>query len=132
MPGIDLVDGDLLNLIEQEIIDQYEFLLQAPPIRTKGKLRCLFYDGAILEIRHPTPEEYSFHYFFGELIERIDTSPYHPNLPTFPNHHHHLTETNILEDLITIFPGDPVLNTRNFIDYILTNYYPQDSEDNGI
>jgi hypothetical protein len=117
----------IIEQIRLGIFEKYQEYFQSPPILLKGKLRCIFIDGGLLDIHYPQIDEYSFHFMRQSIIERVDTSPYHPNIGTFPNHHHHLEENNIQEDKISIFEGDPLENAINFLKIIIQSYYEETS-----
>ncbi len=78
----------LLQRLGDEVVDRFgEHLLSAPQI-THDALLLEFANGVRLQSRLGGPGEYCLSWRFGDVEQRIDTAPVHPDLATFPNHLH--------------------------------------------
>ena len=64
----------------------------------RGRLRVLFTNGAVLDVRYPTDTSYSFYLNYSSKTFRIDTAPHHEEIGTFPNHCHYEIDDNIIVD----------------------------------
>ncbi|MFV2015060.1 MAG: DUF6516 family protein [Candidatus Heimdallarchaeota archaeon] len=88
------------RFIEIEVIinKRLEKLIQNLSHNIRDRLRVLFRNGAVLDIRYPIETKYSFNLQYRDKVYRIDTAPYHPEIDTFPNHFHNKEEENIILD----------------------------------
>jgi hypothetical protein len=113
------VTEHILFALREIIIKEHGNLLLNEPVMLGRRLRIVLTDGSIVDMRYPVKDEYSFHWQRkdGSII-RIDTAPYHPDINTYPNHKHYLSEENILPDDVTDPLNMPEINCRKFLDYI--------------
>ena len=80
--------SDRYNKIEFILREHFKDRIINVSYGIRGRIRTLFSNHAILDIRYPVNVSYSFYLSYNELIFRIDTSPYHKDIETFPNHCH--------------------------------------------
>lgn len=81
----------------------------------RGRMRVFFKRAAILDIRYPIKNSYSFYLNYKDEMYRIDTAPHHNHLETFPNHCHFKQEPNIIPDKWTNIDFDLEDNIKGII-----------------
>ncbi len=82
------------------------------------RLKLHFPHGAVMEVRYPVENKYSFHLRVGKEVYRIDTAPHHPEIPSHPRHIHFKREDTIIEDRITSFRNSPEENFREVMKWV--------------
>lgn len=89
------------SLIETLIETHFDDSINNISYNIRGRMRVLFKNGAVLDIRYPVDSSYSFYLNYSGKMYRIDTAPHYEKLDTFPQHCHFGTEENILQDIWT-------------------------------
>lgn len=97
---------------------EFRDLLKDLPNVFSDRVQLIFSDNSIMTIRYPLDNKYSFHWQRGTDVYRINTAPYHKNIPSFPRHMHEKTENNVVEDLITDFKNTPEQNLKNVLNWV--------------
>ncbi len=103
-----------------EIITRYGEQLADAPQQSYDAVTLTFANGLAVEIRFASADEYSFQWQSAEQAFRIDTSPLHPELATFPNHLHH-SNGEMRADLFTTPGNPPWENVKAVLDAVLKN-----------
>ncbi len=109
----------LLTLLEFSRIASSEFsdIVRGVEVHD-DRLRLYLQREAILEVRYPVENKYSFHLRINDEIYRIDTAPHHPGIPSYPRHIHFKREEVVVEDRITSFGNTPAENFRKVMRWI--------------
>jgi Family of unknown function (DUF6516) len=88
------------HIIDNDPLDAENFLF---------KIRCELISGQSLQIRLRGVSgsiRYSYQELTDKPLRRWDNAPHFLNLPNFP-HHHHDSDGNVTESLLT---GDPIMD----------------------
>ena len=88
------------DIIDNDPLDAENFLF---------KIRCELIAGQTLQIRLRGVSgsiRYSYQELTDKPLRRWDNAPHYPHLPNFP-HHHHDSQGNVTESLLT---GDPTVD----------------------
>ena len=72
----EVIEDDLFDILREEVTLHQDALIVA------------LSNGVDIELRFCDDDAYSINWRWGDASCRIDTAPLHPELATFPNHHH--------------------------------------------
>ncbi len=107
-----------LIIIAQCAEEHFHEILKEMPIIFSDKVRLVFIDDSYMDIRYPVDSKYSFHWQRKDEMIRIDTSPHHRQLLTYPRHIHMGKENNIVEDTITNIDNNIEENVKCVLGFV--------------
>lgn len=111
----------MLHLALMEALEKrFATVLAVPAKLSQDALVFWLDNGVAMEVRFAAADAYDIAWHWGEAGLRIDTTPRHPHLGTFPNHLHD-ANGEVRADLLTRPGAAPWHNLSKVIEAVLAD-----------